>query len=311
MASLGAITNQFCGINPLLHSQLQASGQWDNFHVNHISDLTRFLQRGLRPLGYLAQAEQSLQIRRQDADARTPESDVTVYDPQRRAAWPMTTASEGGVALAVPDLLALTAEDIATYRAIGIYRKAAENGRGEAVAWLELLSPANKPGGRHFSNYHDKRTALLQAGLVCIELDYLHQQPPTVALPVYPDDPGSSCYRILIIDPRPDWLQGHGHIYPVEVDTPLPTLTIPLNAGDALAFDFDAPYQQTYEMLFFGDMVDYRTLPADWARYSPADQARLLTRLLWVREQGTRDTRPAALPPLPLDEALRRWAHAG
>lgn len=81
MASLGSVSNQFCGINPLLHNHLQSTGGWDNFHVNHISDLTRFLQRALRPLGYMAQAEQALQIRRHDMPLRTPESDVTVYDP--------------------------------------------------------------------------------------------------------------------------------------------------------------------------------------------------------------------------------------
>jgi hypothetical protein len=64
MNPIKAVRNQFLGINPLLHSQLQVAGGWDHFHVNHISDLTRLLQRDLHSMGYLAQAEQSLQIRR-------------------------------------------------------------------------------------------------------------------------------------------------------------------------------------------------------------------------------------------------------
>src|SRR5688500_7023973 len=122
MATLKTILNQFPGINPLLHSQLQAEGGWDNFHVNHISDLTRFLQRDLRSMGYLAQAEQSLQIPRREDAVRSPESDVTIYDPLRRPSAYVTQG--GGLALSVPDLLELDEEDLATYRAIGIYQKA-------------------------------------------------------------------------------------------------------------------------------------------------------------------------------------------
>ena len=261
MAALRSVKNQFLGINPLLHSRLQTDGGWDNFHVNHISDLTRFLQRDLRTLGYLAQAEQSLQIRR----------------PSK-------------------------------YRAIGIYQKTDADARGDAVAWLELLSPANKPGGRHFAAYRDKRMALLQAGLVFIELDYLHQQAPTVAAPVYPTAADSTPYRIVVIDPRPDWLSGHGRVYAVRVDERLPLVDIPLNAGDLLRFDFDAPYQQTYEALFFGDAIDYGKLPSDWETYHDDDQAKMLTRLLAIRDAAPNlDDTPALLEPLILTVAMERW----
>ncbi len=197
---------------------------------------------------------------------------------------------------------------MATYRAVSIYHKEAGDTRGDAVAWLALLSPANKPGGRHFQAYRNKRTALLQAGLIFIELDYLHHQPPTVAVPTYPDEAESTCCRIMIIDPQPDWLHGAGHVYSIHVDERLPMLTIPLKADDVIRFDFDAPYQQTYESLFFGDEVDYRLLPHAWQRYSPDDQARILSRLLAIRQAGENIQRPAApANPLSLEEALQRW----
>jgi hypothetical protein len=307
MPPIKAVSNQFLGINPLLHSRLQLNGGWDHFHVNHISDLTRFLQRELRAMGYVALSEQSLQIRRREGTSRSPESDVTIYDSARRT-HDNDTILTGGLALSVPELLQLDEADLATYRAVGIYQKAGEEPHGEAVGWLELLSPSNKPGGRHFKAYRDKRTALLQAGLVFIELDYLHHQPPTVAAPPYPDHPESSCYRIVIIDPRPDWLHGEGRVYSVHVDQTLPTLRIPLNAGDVLDFDFDAPYQQTYEGLFFGDDLDYTQLPPAWERYRADDQARILTRLLTIRQQGTAASYPPEqIEPLPLDKARQRW----
>jgi hypothetical protein len=257
-------------------------------------------------MGYLAQAEQSLQIRRREDSVRSPESDVTIYDPLRRPSTYVTRS--GGLALSVPELLELDEEDLATYRAIGIYQKASDDTRRDAVAWLELLSPANKPDGRYFAAYREKRTALLQAGLVFIELDYLHHQAPTIAVPLYPEHAASSCYRILIIDPRPDWLNGAGHVYPIHVDEKLPTLTIPLNAEDVIQFDFDTPYQQTYEGLFFGDEVDYSILPQAWERYSADDQARILSRLLVLRNDGAVTQRPPlSIKPLSLAEAQQRW----
>lgn len=306
MSTHQTITNQFLGINPLLHSHLQTAGQWDNFHMNHISDLTRFLQRELRPLGYYAQAEQSLQIRRPDSPVRSPESDVTIYSPLKRP--PATTTPVGGLTLSVPDLLNIDEAEIATYRAVGLYQKAGDDSRGDAVAWLELLSPSNKPGGRHFETYREKRNALLQAGLVFIELDYLHHQPATVAVPKYPDEMGSSCYRIVVIVPRPDWLRGEGRVYAIQVDEQLPKIPIPLNTDDVLDFDFDAPYQQTYEALFFGDQVDYGALPPAWERYNESDQARILTRLLALRDTSEKgENPPQKLEPLPLADALGRW----
>jgi len=305
MSEQQSVQNQFRGINPHLHSQLQADGNWDNFHVNHISDLTRFLQRDLRELGYLAQAEQSLQIRRRDETTRAPESDVTIYDREQHP--PTTTGLTGGLALSVPELLDLSEADLATYRAIGIYQKTSDDSRGDAVAWLELLSPANKPNGRHFTSYRDKRTALLQAGLVFIELDYLHHQPPTITLPPTAD---RSPFRILIIDPRPDWLRGDGRVYAIHVDDPLPTLTIPLNAGDSIDFNFDAPYQQTFTGLFFGDEVDYAQLPTAWGSYSSTDKARILSRLLSLRDKGLTDV-PQPITYETFDTAMTRWNMEG
>lgn len=309
MAASQSIVNQFFGINPMLHSQLQAAGGWDHFQVNHISDLTRFLQRDLRTMGYVAQSEQSLQIRRRETASRAPESDVTVYDPARQPAT--TPGTPDALALSVPQLLDLDERDLATYRAVGIYRKAEStetDARGEAVAWLELLSPTNKPGGRHFAAYREKRVALLQAGLVFIELDYLHHQPPTIAVPPYPEQPESSPWRIVVIDPRPDWLHGQGRVYPARVDEPLPVVRIPLNAGDVLNFSFDAPYQQTFEALFFGDGIDYSVLPPDWSRYRADDRARILSRLLAIRDnEGLTETTPEPVSVLSLEAALARW----
>ncbi|MCU0479894.1 MAG: hypothetical protein MUE54_01625 [Anaerolineae bacterium] len=71
--------NLFRGINPILNSHL-IGGRWHSFHTVHITDLMKLFRKGLHPLGYTANIEQSLQIRRDSAIIGSPELDVSLYD---------------------------------------------------------------------------------------------------------------------------------------------------------------------------------------------------------------------------------------
>lgn len=304
MSSLRTATNQFRGINPLLNSYLQVDGDWDNFHLRHITDLIDFLNRDLADIGYVAKLERSLQSRKEDDYMRSLGFDIVVNAPV-----PLVSDREAGqerITLPLQELLAMDEEEVDTYRAIGIYRKSGTGAGNQIVAWIELLSPSNKPGGRHHQIYQEKRKVILQSGLVFVEIDYLHHQLPTIAVPAYPDHAGSSPYRILMINPRPHWLDAVGQVYPFHVDDPLPTLDIPLGVEDMLHFDFNAPYQHTIADLISPESVDYAALPAAWGRYSKDDKARILSRLLALRSDGIVET-PAAVKQLSLDEAWRLW----
>lgn len=308
--------NLFRGINPILNSQLIAGG-WHSFHAVHITDLMKLLRRQLHPLGYTANIEQSLQIRRESTIVSTPESDVSIYDLSTK---PMTPTSYSEVSserlISVLELLEFDTE-ISQPRAIGIYTyRQQPDAIGELVGWLELLSPSNKPTGQDATYYRSKRFELLKKGLVFIELDYLHHMPPTFdTIPPYrlsrrevAGDFVGHPYRIVVIDSRPTLHEGMARISEFDVDSPLPTLLIPLNRGDKLNFDFDNAYQTTFSEGLYGDMVDYSKLPIHMNWYSPDDQARILSRLCYIREH--RDYPPPVIPTLPLAEAWAKWSEA-
>jgi hypothetical protein len=60
--------------------------------------------------------------------------------------------------------------------------------------------------------------------------------------------------------------------------------------------------------LYFGDQVDYSTLPPAWERYSADDQARILSRLLAIRDAGANTQGlPETINTLRLTEALQQW----
>jgi hypothetical protein len=306
--------NLFRGINPILNSHLIAGG-WHSFHTIHITDLMKLFRKSLHPLGYTADIEQSLQIRRDSTIIGTPESDVSLYDLSQAPSSP-TRISGSSTERLMPilELLHLGDDEIAQPRAVGIYTyRQQPDAIGELVGWLEFLSPSNKPTGQDASYYRAKRLELLKKGLVFIELDYLHNTPPTFdTIPPYrlsrrgmADDFVGHPYRIVVMDTRPNLEDGMAKISEFDVDSPIPSITIPLNRGDSLHFNFDEAYQKTYEDGLYGDSVDYTTLPVDMTRYSPDDQARILTRLCEIRQNINFPPHP--LIALPLKEAQALW----
>lgn len=307
-----SVKDQYRGINAHLHSYWQAKGGWDSFHVNHIADLTRSLKAQLFPMGYTAEIQESLQIRRAGKPAGKPESDVMIYDRDAsRPSLPLIKNSSDTHQLAFPILEILENEiELEEYHAVAIYDLIPDTtDKGEPVAWIELLSPSNKPGGADAAYYRDKRLKLLRGGMVFVEIDYLHESSPTFQkLASYQrrknirQEDGSHPYRIVVIDPRPVFDEGEFRAWQFDVDEAIPIVDIPLNADDVLHFDFGTPYAKTFEEMLYGqELVDYTQFPLNFDRYSDADQTRIARRMLAVLE-AARDGIPLASGILPTQE---------
>jgi len=79
-------------------------------------------------------------------------------------------------------------DEDASLNAVTIYQIEANKLPGTPVTRIEVLSPANKPGGSHYLRYREKRRETLKSGLNLVEIDYLHQRRPVLpALPSYVD----------------------------------------------------------------------------------------------------------------------------
>ncbi len=323
MKTIYSRINQYRGINAHLHSLFQASSGWRGFHGNQITHIAAALQDVLIPLGYIAQTEEGLQVRRLDEGSTTRIADVAIIDtnPAERFPIPVPVASRTNEAyLPLRELIALEDDAIDEYMAIAIYRlQDNQTALGPMVAWLELLSPSHKPGSSDFSSYVHKRRQLLRQGIIFIELDYLHASPTTLErLGSYqprhkggPRMPGAHPYYILVIDPRPSWEDGEGRWVGFDVDEPIPEMLLPLAGADHITFNFNAAYQRSFTELFYGRRVNYAALPLAFDLYSPDDQARILSRMIAVMQAAERgenlEQPPEPVETLPLDEALRQF----
>lgn len=294
-----SIKNQYRGINAHLHSFLQSEGGWPEFHTRHIVHLADALKSILLPMGYTTAIEPSIQIRRIDtfSEPAYPEADIAVYDFDssrlQKPLSPLRISHPGELVLSVEDMLREESLSEKDYNAIKIYElKPVKLDRGEPIAWIELLSPSNKPGGQDARTYFNKRASLIEGGMVFIEIDYLHESSP--ALPGVPNyrirknqasETDAHPYRIVIADPRPDIKSGVVRVNEFDVDAPIPTLIIQLSGDDTLTFDFGLPYQKAYVEALYGlEWVDYSRLPIHFERYSLADQTRIAARMLAVLE---------------------------
>lgn len=290
MQPIRSVKNQYLGINAHLHSKLQNEGGWADFHARHIIHLADTLKARLRGMGYTVGVEESIQIKR-ISHTSEPESDVLIYDPASRQS---TSGSQTAAVLEHPMTIAelLSPEPLSEkpFRSIVIYDvKAGQSGRGKPIAWIELLSPANKGDSDDAQIYRHKRLEVLAAGLVYIEIDYLHETPSTFpAISSYRTprkrkaNENARPYHIVLMDAREKFEKGPAWVNAFDVDEPIPTLTIPLSASDTITFDFGIPYTKTFEEGFLGDEVDYRQFPIKFDHYNTADQARIAARMLAV-----------------------------
>lgn len=301
MPPVRSIKNQYPGINAHLHSYWQAEGGWNNFHNRHIGDLAGLLRQKLLPIGYTAIMEESLQIRRIGDDPQKRRADILIgghhppHPPERRSA--------SAAALTVADMV-ITEEDIEKpYRALAVHDQE-DTHHLFPIAWIELLSPTNKGYDQDAQTYQIKRRLLLEKGLVFVEIDYLHETPPTFTrLGDYTQGQATSHpYRIVVLDPRPDMQTGPVERDEFDVDQPIPAVNIPLNGDDVLHFGFGAAYQKTFEEMAYGlESIDYSQLPMNVDRYRPDDQARIAARMLAVLRAAREGVDLEANAPLPVE----------
>ncbi len=288
--------NQYIGVNAHLSSLLQnETAGWPIFHNAHVVDLTRAVDRALPP-GYVVVPERSLQIREFHPDTgepierrrrKLPKPDISVYQRPN----PNAQAVSSPAAVATPTL---TIEHLDAFDDPEIYLTAItiheidENRKiGNPITWIELLSPTNKPFGSGYLQYQQKRIATTKAGIVLVEVDYLHQSPPVEeAIPSYMDgETDAYAYHIAITDLREQSKQPQLQVYGFSVDAAMPILNIPLAADDAFRLDCSSVYNQTYESIsFYSSEVDYEQLPVRFETYSEADQARIKARMQAVQE---------------------------
>lgn len=295
--AIQSLKNQYIGVNAHLHSRLQnMPAGWEIFHGNHVTHLGEAIYRIL-PRGYIVDTERSMQIREYHPTTgepvivkkpRRPQPDITISStaPSLSSATSTSISAASVPTLLLPAIETVGVDEEIYLTAIAIRELETEGKEiGEPVAWIELLSPTNKLGIGAFQ-YIEKRFSTLQAGIIIVELDYLHQTPsPITKVPSYLDsERGAYPYTAIVTDPHPSLQEGETRVYGFGVEQELPTIIIPLLGNDKITLDLGQVYRHTYESTnSYSSRVDYEREPEHFDTYSPADQARIKQRMRTVQ----------------------------
>lgn len=132
-----SVKNQYLGINAHLHSYWQGIGKWNRFHNVHIAQLLVTLKARLLPMGYTAETEESLQIRRV--------ADILIGDLGRQRVPHLQSSRMDVQTLPMEEFVDAEDDTEHPYYAVAIYERMV-NELSIPVAWIELLSPSNKGG---------------------------------------------------------------------------------------------------------------------------------------------------------------------
>ncbi|MBN1286217.1 MAG: DUF4058 family protein [Anaerolineae bacterium] len=250
----------FPGMDPYLENP----AWWRDFHNRFAAHIARQLQPLLRPR-YVAHFEPQIEIGVidvSDAGGERVVPDVAVMETQ---STPVSYAATQTVAPA-PLRIAAEVWDVEEMKHVAVHIKHVPDLR--LVTVIEMLSPINKrPGNEAFEAYRRKRARLVQSRVHLLELDLLRSGRRVPAAEPFPDVP------YLVILSRAGQ-RAHYEVWPITLQSALPTVPVPLLPPDAdaplrLASVFDDVYEEgAYDLL-----IDYAQPPdlplrADWAAWA-------------------------------------------
>jgi hypothetical protein len=218
-----------------------------NFHHQFSAEIARQLSPKLLPK-YLAVMAERFVLDEPNGVAiatGTLYPDVGVYSTGKES--PSSTAATSTQA---PLRLATTVPEKVPHVSIEI--RDAKNHR--LVTAIEVLSPWNKRG-RGRREYLAKRRRILLSSAHLMEIDLLHEGHRVPMRHPLPDSP----YFVLLsrIEDRPFM-----EVWPIQLDLPLPTVPVPLLAGDAdVPLNLQQAFTSIYDILGYGFDIDYKQPP--------------------------------------------------
>ena len=241
------ISSPFPGMDPYLENH------WGDVHHRLIQYGSDVLQEQL-PDSLRARVEERVCVETDSALTRLIAPDVRIVERERRnGGAPFQPAdAPGGVAVAEP-LIMIVPQEPLTEGFIEIRDRSNGN---RVVTVIEVLSVANKAGGKGTRKYREKQDEILNGRANLVEIDLLREgrRVTAVSWKTVPESHRTP-YHICVKRASPP---GHYEIYRVPLRERLPIIRIPLRHTDAdVTLDLQSLLEQTYRTGRYDD-IDYK-----------------------------------------------------
>ncbi len=227
------------GMGPYLEG-----AEWSSFHFGFTAEIVRQLAPQLTSRYLVRPTHRFITSVQEDVAvvARDIYPDVSVYRAE---------AATGTLAVSAAPLLLTTVLTEQEPQYTVEIRDAATRA---LVTAIEVLSPVNKRGAG-YQAYLDKRTRLLYSAAHLLEIDLLRQGQ---RVPMHEPLPDAPYFIFLSRAERRPLVEA----WPLTLDDVLPTVPVPLLAGDAdVPLDLQAVFVAVYEQLRYELSIGYTRPP--------------------------------------------------
>jgi len=264
-----SLNNPFMGINPLLHEILLTQDRWQEFHNVFLTQCLLALRQQLVNTAYTVGLEQTVRIQ-SVSDLFTRYRPDLLIATNKNTPYLIPSQTSPTAMLAITDVMDLDDPDPDP---LSVVIKKYED--DNPVAWIELLSPSNKLPFDGYYQYRSKREVVLGASIVFVELDFVHNQPPTLRYLDYSKgEEGAYPFHITALIPNPRIETGVAQVSHLKVMEKIPALNIPLLGDDELILDLEAVYQNMFTQAAYASEIA-RNQP-QLTTYHPDDRAKIL-----------------------------------
>ncbi len=229
----------FPGMDPYLEGEF-----WTGFHAELVIEIKRQLIPSLQPRYYPFVEKYQVKTLVSDLGvAMEPDIAVSRVSKASMVKAKRSPAS-GAVSMTLPLTVSVPQNRIVIK----------DIARRTLVTVIEILSPGNKanPGRQR---YLRKRDRILASSVHLIEIDLLRggKRPPMVE--PYPE----SAYTVIVSRAN---LRPQSEVWPIPLDSPLPTIPIPLLPGDADAsLRLQDAFSHAYDLGSFKQIIHYQQPP--------------------------------------------------
>lgn len=238
----------YAGMDPYLEGR-----EWMSFHSEFCVEIARLLRPFLRPK-YTAMTMKYYIMDTPD------ELSIATYTPGRSGIYADVGVTERLTSSQLQSSLAAVMEpsiEMDTLMPEPVPQLTVEIRDIEErklVTLIELLSPANKRG-QGYDDYVNKRQRVLLSPTHLLEIDLLRKGKRVPMRQSLPNAPYFVFLSRSERRPRTD-------IWQIELDQPLPTIPVPLLAGDDdIPLNLQQAFENVYDAIGYDLIIDYDQLP--------------------------------------------------
>jgi hypothetical protein len=216
IARVPAPRNPFPGMNPFFQAD------WDDVHINLLTSIQSAISEEL-PSDLMVRAEERVQVAEVEKAYRV---DVAIVEPWENGfppVWRPEDQSARSTTVTEPLIIHVEPEKERWLEIRDV--------RGRVITVIEVLSPTNKSAGGA-QTYRQKQRELLASGVNLVEIDLIRGGQHVVAVPLERLPSDAVAGYLICVARQLGGDPGRREVYPCPLRQPLPTIRVPLRAGD-------------------------------------------------------------------------------